>query len=91
VIDHAHSDVDRLDRIEGLLAELLQAIALRQQAPSLLLSESAAAKALSISPRKLAILRQAGDVPFVRIGERSIRYEPDALRAYIKAREVPSS
>jgi hypothetical protein len=35
---------------------------------------------VSLSPRKLEYLREAGDIPSVRVG-RSVRYSPDAVLA----------
>lgn len=51
----------------------------------LLLNPRQAAKSLSISPRKLWSLTDAGDIQCVRIG-RLVRYPIDALEAYIDAR-----
>lgn len=48
----------------------------------LLLTAKCAAKALSISERKLWSLTNCGDVPSVRIG-RSVRYDPLDLREWI--------
>src|SRR5205814_558341 len=53
----------------------------------LLLTEAAAAKALSISPRTLWGLRDAGEIPAVRIG-RSVRYAVKDLEAWIERRRV---
>lgn len=51
---------------------------------ALLLTEKQAAVMLSISPRKLWELRMCGEIPHVRMG-RSVRYDPDDLRDWIKA------
>jgi excisionase family DNA binding protein len=49
----------------------------------LLLTARDAAKALAISERTLWTLTNRGDVPVVRLG-RSVRYDPDDLRAFVK-------
>ena len=49
----------------------------------LLLTAREAAKALAISERTLWTLTNHGDVPVVRLG-RSVRYDPDDLRAFVK-------
>jgi len=51
----------------------------------LLLSPRDAAKALSISEKTLYNYREAGEIPFVRIG-RAVRYSPEALRQWIQRR-----
>jgi excisionase family DNA binding protein len=48
----------------------------------LLISAKDAATALSISPRKLWSLTNAGQIDFVRIG-RTVKYSPDHLREWI--------
>jgi hypothetical protein len=57
---------------------------------TLLIDARAASAALSISPRKLWTLTNAGEVPHVKIGRR-ILYSPDALRAYIEAQSFRGS
>jgi hypothetical protein len=58
-----------------------------RQESQLLLTPRAAAAALSISERKLwAMTHPRGTVPVLRLG-RSIRYSPDALRAWIIAQQ----
>jgi excisionase family DNA binding protein len=52
-----------------------------------LLTEKEAASALSISPRKLWELRNRGEVPHVRFG-RSVRYDPDDLKNWLKSRKT---
>jgi len=52
--------------------------------PLMLLKPRKAAKALSISPRKLWSLTACGAVPCVRI-DRAVRYDPADLRAYIES------
>ncbi|TWT86588.1 Helix-turn-helix domain protein [Pseudobythopirellula maris] len=51
----------------------------------LLLTADQAAKALSISPRKLWSLTAGGEIPHVRIG-RSVRYPADGLQAFVAAK-----
>ncbi len=53
------------------------------QAPVLLLTPRAAAKALSISERSLATYTKSGFIPVVHIGS-SVRYSPDELRTWIR-------
>jgi excisionase family DNA binding protein len=48
----------------------------------LLLRPGDAAKALSISPRKLWAMTNSGEIPCVRFG-RSVRYDPADLREWI--------
>lgn len=48
-----------------------------------LLDERAAAKFLSISPRVLWGLADAGTIPFIRIGPRLKRYDPRDLQDFI--------
>jgi excisionase family DNA binding protein len=50
----------------------------------LLLRLNDAARVLSISPTLLRRMTRAGDIPVVRMGS-ALRYDPEALRAYIKA------
>lgn len=52
--------------------------------PMLLLRPADAARALSISPRKLWGLTAEGALPCVRVG-RSVRYSPADLAAYVDA------
>lgn len=55
-----------------------------------LMTEPEAAEALKVCTRTLRKARQAGNLPFVRIG-RNIRYTHDDLNHFIeKARECPS-
>jgi excisionase family DNA binding protein len=49
----------------------------------LLLTPRDAAKALSVCERTLYALTKAGVLPAVRLG-RCVRYDPDALKAWIK-------
>jgi len=51
-----------------------------------LLDARAAAKVLSISPRQVARLTEAGELPHVRIG-RLVRYRVDALKAWAQQSE----
>lgn len=52
----------------------------------LLLPPNDAAQTLSISPRTLWGLTQAGEIPCIRIG-RAVRYDPADLRAWIDRRK----
>ena len=52
----------------------------------LLLKPSDAAEALSISPRKLWAMTNAGEIPCVRFGK-SVRYDPADLRAWIDSQK----
>lgn len=52
----------------------------------LLLKPSDAAEALSISPRKLWAMTNAGEIPCVRFGK-SVRYDPTDLREWIDAQK----
>jgi excisionase family DNA binding protein len=55
--------------------------------PHLLLTVTAAAAALSVSPRTLwSLTAPRGSIRAVRIG-RSVRYDLDALRAWIAAQQ----
>ena len=49
----------------------------------LLLTETEAAKALTMSPRKLWTLRNRGEIAFIKTG-RLVRYDPEDLRAWIE-------
>ena len=51
----------------------------------LLVNTEAACRLLSISPRSLWGLKQAGEIPHVRIG-RSVRYAIDDLITYVDAK-----
>ncbi len=50
--------------------------------PTLLLTAQQAAKALSISPRKLWGMTASGEIPHIRLG-RCVRYPVDDLRQWI--------
>jgi excisionase family DNA binding protein len=52
----------------------------------LLLKPLDAAEALSISPRKLWAMTNAGEIPRVRFGK-SVRYDPADLREWIDAQK----
>jgi excisionase family DNA binding protein len=58
--------------------------------PCLLLTTSQAAKALSMSPRKLWELTNRGEIPCVRIGK-MLRYSPDLLRQWIVGQQSKKS
>lgn len=53
----------------------------------LLLTPRQAAEALAISRRKLWALTNAREVACVRVGHRSVRYDPADLREYIAAQK----
>lgn len=59
-----------------------------QQTPKLLLTAREAAAALSISEKTLWSLTKAGEVPHVRIGERSIRYSVDELKRWLSEHRI---
>ena len=52
--------------------------------PPTLLDERAAAKVLGISPRVLWGLADAGEIPFIRIGPRLKRYDPQDLQEFVE-------
>jgi excisionase family DNA binding protein len=54
----------------------------------LLVSRNEAARLLGISQRKLFDLTRDGIVPAIRLGERGVRYSPDALRTFIESQLV---
>lgn len=56
----------------------------------LLLTAEQAAKALALSPRKLWSLTAGGEIPCVRI-DRSVRYAPADLRAWIESKKGGST
>lgn len=53
-----------------------------------LLTTKEAARVLSVSEQFLERARWAGKpaIPFVRVGDRAVRYDPDALQEYLKGR-----
>lgn len=57
----------------------------------LLLTAPEAAKALAVSARKLWSLTASGEIPVVRVGERSVRYSVEALREWIAANQTGGS
>lgn len=58
-----------------------------------LLTTKQAAEFLSVSEQFLERARWAGKpaIPFVRVGERAVRYDPDGLRDYLKTRVCHST
>lgn len=55
-----------------------------------LITRAAAAELLSISERTLERYDAAGTGPgYVRVGPRMVRYDPEACRAWAKARAFP--
>lgn len=55
----------------------------------LLLKPADAARALSLSPRKLWSLTAGGEIPCVRIGK-AVRYDLADLRAWIERQKIQS-
>lgn len=55
-----------------------------------LLSEREGAKWLGVSPRTLWALRDAGEIPIVRVG-RLVKYDLDDLRDYVAANKVTTA
>ena len=55
--------------------------------PKLLVDCRDAARMLSISPRALWSLTKNGELPAVRIGKRSVRYDVESLRRWIDQRK----
>jgi excisionase family DNA binding protein len=55
----------------------------------LLMKPTDAAKALTISARKLWSLTAGNEIPHVRIGK-SVRYDPADLRAWIENQKIAS-
>jgi excisionase family DNA binding protein len=53
-----------------------------------LLKTKEAAEFLGVSEQFLERARWAGKpaIPFVQVGERAVRYDPDALKEYLKSR-----
>jgi hypothetical protein len=45
-------------------------------------------KVTGFTPRSIAGLRRAGKIPFVKIGYRTLRYDPDAVLAALGRLEV---
>lgn len=54
---------------------------------SLLLTETQAAKALSISPRSLWAIRKKGEIPWVSTG-RSVRYDVRDIQSWIDRKKI---
>ena len=54
-----------------------------EASPPLLITASEAAALLTISPRKLWSMTNAGQVPCIRMG-RTVRYCPTALREWVE-------
>lgn len=53
-----------------------------------LLTTKQAAEVLGVSEQFLERARWAGSpkIPFVRVGDRAVRYDPDALKKYLDSR-----
>lgn len=56
-----------------------------------LVDESEAARLLCVSPRFLQNLRNAGEIPFKRLGTKKIVYPVAALRAWANGEAVATS
>ena len=58
-----------------------------------LISTKEAAEFLGVSPEFLERARWAGkpEIPFVRVGERAVRYDPEALKEYAISRTYRST
>ena len=50
----------------------------------LLLTSKALAAALSISERTLATLKKEGEIPFVLVGKRNVRFDPEEVKGYLE-------
>lgn len=61
-----------------------QTAKISEKNPPTLLDERAAAKVLGISPRVLWGLADAGEIPFIRIGPRLKRYDPQDLQKFVE-------
>lgn len=55
----------------------------RNVPPQMLLTADETARALSISPRTLWTLTKEGEIPFIQVGSRSVRYSVADLEAWI--------
>jgi excisionase family DNA binding protein len=87
VISHAPADHDVKPAAESLLRALIDAapsLGITLSPPRLLLSCEEAADLLAISPRFLAALAVAGDVPSRCVGARRL-FQPEALREWVAA------
>lgn len=56
-------------------------------APPPLITHRDAARWLGVSERQLDRLKAAGEIPYLRIGGRSIRYRPESLATWAAAQE----
>jgi excisionase family DNA binding protein len=54
-----------------------------------LINAEAAAKMLGVKTRTVFDWAQARRIPCVRLGPRCIRFNPEALRRWIKEKEIP--
>jgi excisionase family DNA binding protein len=61
-----------------------------QEMPPLLLTERQAAKLLNLSTRTLFSLRRAGELPFLKCGEK-VLYDLVDLRAWINTRKAATA
>jgi len=56
----------------------------------ILIDERTAARRLSLSTRSLCTLRQKGELPFVKVGLKTL-YDPADLRAWVDRTKVPAA
>lgn len=49
-------------------------------------TENEAAAYVGSTPRHLRALRAAGDIPYIRLGPKLVRYIPDDLDAWLESR-----
>ena len=57
-----------------------------EYADKLLMNSRDAARYLAISTRTLFSKKQSGELPYIKCGDRIIRYSIDDLRAYVDAK-----
>ena len=53
----------------------------------LLLTSGEVCRALSISIKTLQILRRTRKIAYLKLGHRSIRFQPEAIEAFLRKRE----
>jgi excisionase family DNA binding protein len=58
---------------------------------STLLTEHQAALKLAVSTRKLQVMVRAGQIPFVRLPDGSVRFEEQQLAEWIESRRIGNS
>jgi excisionase family DNA binding protein len=57
-------------------------------AHSLLLRRSEVAKLLNVSERTVETMKGRGDLPIVRLANRTVRYPREAIMAFVEARTI---